>query len=353
MAILNSNKLDSPLKIISRLFAHRLLFIVVLSLPIAVYGQSTMQVELSDVTQKVSRWNDSIKSLCVRIENQHLNNPSDDIVTIVTAAKGKKRYYSSWHGPEELKDLDPRTATQFYDGKVFDLLFHYIRRYETTARYANEDYLWKVQQSMYFEAIGWWPSTDDSSPPTTKGEPCFLPDILSDPRLHLNGTKVIRGNSCHILAIPNVLRMYVDSKSGVIHQREQVREKDGKQKVWATLEFRDFRECNGVLIPHTIERIISGVELHTLATVTSCQVNSVPDSLFTIKSPPGTMVVNRDTGEVIQIPGGLDCMDYLLDDIARHISNRSTRPYSKAYSFILMLGLFALGWVCAMKLPMQ
>ncbi|WP_417393245.1 hypothetical protein [Gimesia sp.] len=316
-----------------------------------VYGQATQQVSRSDVIKRIRNWNDSINSLSVRIESQHLNDTSDDVVTLISAAKGKKRFSSLWHGPEELKDLDLRTESKFYNEEVFDLFIHFSRRYETTIKYANEDYLWKVQRSMYFEALGWWPPTDDSHPPNRNGEPDFLPDILSDPRLQLNGTKIIRGKNCDVLEIPRLVRIYVDRKWGVPHQREQLRENDGPSDPWATFYFHDYEECNGVPIPRTIERIFPDHKLHTLAKVISCQVNNVPDSFFSIELPPGTMVINRDTGEATQIPGGLDCMHRLLDNVAKRIPVRRSESNQQSLPYPLMISLFAIGWFCATQFP--
>ncbi|MFH1300948.1 MAG: hypothetical protein ABIK07_07775 [Planctomycetota bacterium] len=282
-----------------------------------------------------------------------MNDPSNDVVTLISAAKGKKRFSSLWHGSEELRDLDLRTATQFYNGEVFDLFMHFTRRYETTQKYANEDYLWKVQQTMYFEALGWWPSTDDSSPPKQQGEPDFLPDILKDPRLRLKGTKTIRDKECDVLEIPRLVRIYVDRKWGYPHQREQLRKEEGESEPWATIHFRDYEECNGVPIPRTIERIFPDHKLHTLAKVVSCQVNSVPDSIFSIELPPGTMVINRDTGESMQIPGGLDCMHRLLDDVARRIPDRPSKSKKQSHPYFLMISLFAIGWFCATWFPFR
>lgn len=320
----------------------------------AAFGKNTdgETKALVDVVGRVRHWQDSIVSLWVRIETRHLNTRPNDVVTSISAAKEKKRYYSMWHGPEALKNNDTRTYTQFFDGTEFILYTHFYQRYETTARYANEDYLWKVQRTAFFECLGWWPPDDDSPPPKLNGEPDFWPDILSDQRLTLVGASEIAGHQCQILEIPGVVRVVVDSELGILRRREQLRGiSSDDRSPWGIYELYDYEEINGVWLPRTIERHVPDRDFHVRHKIVDYQVNNVPDSTFTLDPPPGTMIYNRDTGEMTAVSGGLDCMERILTSVRNRLPANETQNALHVRDWLLMGSCFLVGCYLGMRLP--
>ncbi|MEQ8856529.1 hypothetical protein [Gimesia sp.] len=315
------------------------------------FSKSGQKNSLNDVVQRIQRWNDSLKNIAVFIESQHLNRSKNQIVSSIYAAKGEMRFSSIWHGPKSARDLDPFSTTQFYNGDVFDLFFHFSRRYETTKKHANQEFLWKVQKTMYFESLGWWPNTDASKPPTTRGQPCFLPDILKDHRLQLIGSDIVRGRACDILEIPNVVRLYIGKKNGIPYRRDLLHNVNNRVHPWATFHFKDYRKENGILIPHTVERIFPELHIHTVAKVKFCEVNSVPDDFFSIPLQPGSMIINRDTGETTLIPGGLDCMTRMLNYASAKISKKNKKTTQSKYTSSMIFILFILGWMLNLFVP--
>jgi hypothetical protein len=83
------------------------------------------------------------------------------------------------------------------------------------------------------------------------------------------------------------------------------------------------------------------------------EVNKVPDDLFRFAPPPGTLVQNRDTREVSQVPGGLSFLDDVVATARRDAEGTpagTQTPWWKSsalFGAVALLGV-ALAWELCM-----
>ncbi len=279
-------------------------------------------------------------------------------VTYRIAAQGSSRLESIWHtSREEDCYTDPASLTRFYDGTHFNLFHHFERRYEVTTKHAVQTYYVKIQVHPIYECMGWWPPGDTNPPPRRNGEPDYLVDILNDARAQLS-PKVdsIDGQSCRVVEIPNVVRLWIDPALGVIRRRQQLGAgPEGPASILATYNFSDFRSHReGIWLPYRFSRQFATSKLATEHVVDEYAVNENVDGLFQFKPPPGSLVYDRDTDTYSQVPGGLDW----LEVVARRVIEQSAEepkvtPKAGLLGLPMMLGLVFVAGVCIPILRMS
>jgi len=279
------------------------------------------------------------------IRSWHLGS-HEQIVYSVVAAKGRARYESLWHGGYASRDDDPRNITQFYDGTVFNMFDHYQRRYEITTRFAVQPYISKVQMHFLYESLGWWPPGDVSEAPRPRGDPVFLVDVFNDERLCVGeGPTKLNGRRAVVVQIPQVVRLWVDERWGIVRQREDFAAgRDGRPVIVASHGLHDFHRYDGdIWLPRKITRDFPLHKQSTVHIIESYEVNSIGDDTFTFEPPPGTLVYDRDSDTYRQVPGGLDGLERvaqrMVEQTGRTHAREAVHPRSVAVLAVLGGGL--------------
>src|SRR5262249_22669872 len=126
----------------------------------------------------------------------------------------------------------------------------------------------------------------------------------------------VAGAWCHVVEFPGVDKLWVDPAIGFAVRRREGSAGNPPALV-ARYELSDYREtAPGVWLPWKLRRVNYKIrppstqgdplpEADSVATVARVEVNQVDSDLFRFTPPPGTLVQDRDAGEMSQIPGGL------------------------------------------------
>ncbi len=296
-----------------------------------------------------------------------------DSVRNVVAARGIKRYHESAHFTANIPwELDPNRHQVYFTGKTLDVFYPVSRYYETSEKNATLNYSWKVRREFWWECLAWWPPDDDTRP--FKKIPLFLlHEVLAQ-----EGAKVrprqeqVDGAWCHVVEVPDLDQIWLDPQiEFAMRLRKWSGGEPGTYRVW--YEFSDYQEAAPrIWLPWTIHRVVHAplksnggkqpILLDTDAKVVRVQVNDLPESLFQFTPPPGTLVQNRDTGDVIQTPGGLAFLDEVIEYAAKivafHEANADRAPVNSGsavgYCFVgLILVLTALNLHQVRKMVMR
>jgi hypothetical protein len=251
------------------------------------------------------------------------------------AARGVKRFHESGHFTANIPwELDPVRHKVYFTGRTLDLFYPILGLYETSERNAGLQYSWKVQREFFWECQGWWPPDDDTKPFTGQ-PPFFLHEVLAQKDARVRPyQEQADGAWCHVVEVPGVDELWLDPAVGFALRR---RNWSGGEPgaLFARYELSDYREAAPkVWMPWKIHRIVydtrspaSGrrpVLVDALATVLSVKVNDVPAEVFQFTPPPGTLVQDRDTGKMTQVPGGLSFLDEVIEYTRRIHALRPT-----------------------------
>lgn len=254
----------------------------------------------------------------------------------IFAAKGRFRYSFQEHDWVGKSGADPASEAAFYDVASWNVYYPSIRRYEVSRRFTGEDFTLKIRGAAIFECLSWWPPDDDSAPPLFRDRPHFLKDVLAEPSCRLRPTQERLGDRpCHVIEVPGLDTLWVDAERGVLLRRDHF---VGEP---ATLQARylygDHRPvADGISLPHTIHREYFIDPMVTDFEIVRYEANSVPDETFRFTPGPGTMVVDRDTDQWYQVPGGFEYFESLVQQIH---ADRPGRPRSAAAVDAGMAGL--------------
>jgi hypothetical protein len=243
----------------------------------------------------------------------------------VFAAKGMFRFASYSHFTTGVPDeLDVEQNQVFFTGDTLDVYYPLKAYYETSRESARLPSSWKVRAEFFLECLAWWPPTDGTTPPGEQ-ERFYLHDALRQPGCRvLPHQEKIDGAWCHVVERAGVDKVWLDPALGFAMRRRE----------WAVArppllcahyELSDYREARRrVWIPWRLRRVLyratgaatdSGgvVDKDVVCTMVRVEVNQVEDSIFRFAPPPGTLVEDRDTGEIRQVPGGAALLDAIAD----------------------------------------
>jgi hypothetical protein len=282
--------------------------------------------------------------------------------TRTVAAKGQCRYVTTAKsiGDTVIYD-DYQIAHSFYDGRSWNAFFPFNRFYETSRRFADPEHTLKVRGEAYLECLAWWPPDDTSEPPTLDGRRFFLHEVLKkEPCRVLAEQEWIDGRWCHVIEVPGYDRIWLD-KSGLVVQR-YCYQGDERRPIMR-YELSDFRSvAPNIQLPYSVRRVQYSVrdwdvlyDMHYR--VIHCEANSVPESQFSFTPGPGTIIYDRDTDTVTQVPGGLDLIELSAARVSQRISGSApivgTHPLSVGISMTAGLVAGCLFYLSLRKLRIR
>jgi hypothetical protein len=242
---------------------------------------------------------------------------------VVTAA-GVRRRIESWHSTTSFpEELDIGHNLLVYDGsRLVDLKppLVYCETFNRTAsRFAR-----KTRCEYILECTGWWPPGDDPKTPFSDIG-LFLHEALADPQCRvLPEQEEVGGAWCHVIERPGVDRLWFDPAIGFSLRRRRWSPRNSGF-LPTDYQLSDHVEvAPGVWFPRRLRRIIyetptmadrpGRVESDATAVVTRIAVNRDFGADLAIVIPPGTCVLNSDTGEFSMVPGGdLSQLDRIIE----------------------------------------
>jgi hypothetical protein len=301
--------------------AAALAFLLIPPLTAVAHDPRPSATSLDDLKRSVAGQHAKLAGLFAEYRSWHDGRP-ETIVTFAVAASDSSRFESLWHGRRDARHEDQMSITRYYDGEFFNLFNHYERSYEVARRYALPQYLSKIRDLTLFECLGWWPPGDSEPPPRREGRPEYVAEIFADPETRLLADEdVVDGHPCRIVELPGAVRLWIDPGLGVIRRREQLgSSQEGRATVLAVYELSDFRQREGIWLPHRIIRRFSGGGPTTHHEIDRYEVNGQVGDVFRFDPPPGSIVYDRDTDTYSQVPGGLDGLDL----VARRVIEQSS-----------------------------
>jgi hypothetical protein len=259
-------------------------------------------------------------------------------IHLTVAARGPMRYCLISHSDAFFpEDLDWNENAVYFTGETLDVYYPSLGYYETSRKNAHTPYAWKVKSAFLWECLGWWPPDDDSKIPD-QGRTFFLHTALAQKGYGvLPRQELVDGVWCHVVELPGVDKLWLDPARGfALLRRERF---TGTPPVPTfRYELSDYREvAPAVWLPYKLRRVIfaahkSGetsprIQMDATGTVVDAEVNQVPEDFFQFTPPPGTLVQDRDTRQMTQIPGGLAILDAITDKaLARLTLAASHRP---------------------------
>jgi hypothetical protein len=232
-------------------------------------------------------------------------------VRVELCAHGVKRSVSLWHLDAKTQEQDMRASHAVYDGENWDVLRFYFRRLEVSRRFAKPPYTDKIRSSAFFELLGWWPPGDSSRPLRPHGFPLMLNELLEIEAVSVLPDKVRIGDSiCDVVdfqvGAERSCRLYIELDRCIVLRKEALL----KGEVQFRADYLNFREViPGVLLPFEIRRFLNHPNSESVYSVASYSVNRPDEMSFTLPREPGTLIVNRDTGKIDQIPGGFELIE--------------------------------------------
>jgi len=246
----------------------------------------------------------------------------------VVVADGPRRFVESTHSTlDHAAELDLERNQVIFDGKTL-VDYHpallYCERFDKQApRFA-----WKARYEFFFECTGWWPP-DDRDPDPVARDPFLLHEALADNRARvLPRLESVGGAWCYVVERPGLDKWWLDSALGFAPRQREWRHSQPAGRL-ARYQLSDHREVvSGVWLPWRLHRVVYErnrmtradplpVIMDAVATVLRVEANGVPAGRFRFNAPPGTLLVDKDTDEVSQVPGGLSFLDVVVDQARR------------------------------------
>lgn len=292
--------------------------------------------EVSDqIKSEILDWSRSLSSIHVSIVSSDAYSERQN--TREFAIDGIKKFESLRHDSLSI-DSDPDGLLRYFDGKAFNVYFPFSRRYEIAQRLVNDENLDKIRSNFFCEALGWWPAQDPSKR-STAVSPWYLDEIVANREL-----RVTFANDLEVhLEIPSVLKIEYDRGTRVIKKRTYWWGTPAKENGSFTFILGDYGLFAGVLLPQRIERYSSNPQLHTTHRLKYLSVNQPLDHFYSIEVLPGTIIVDRDTSRISQVPGGFD---WLNGDLLSQIEHAVTDVPRSNNPIWLSIGVFASSIVC-------
>ena len=306
-------------------------------------------MSLAQIRSAVERIHQRIKSLVIEVRSTNVPAKNNNWVRTVVAVKDQCRARLFEHvGREE----DPRECFSFYDGRMFNVYYPYLRVYEVSQRFAKPPFIDKLRTDAFLEVLGWWPPDDPSPPPKVEERHFFVKKVLSEEACRVRPfQEVVEGRRCHIVEVPYLDALWIDAAAGIVVRRE--RRAGVPPRPCITYEMKDFREvAPGIVLPFVAKRVLHFEESRqTLHEVLRYEVNNVLDSQFTFCPGPGTLVSDRDTDTVQQIPGGLDFLGIIRERVRAKTGIRPVRHWYQLGDpiYLCLLGACGVGLYCIFR----
>jgi hypothetical protein len=365
---------------------------------------------LEQIREGFARAREELRSLLVEYQTSGSSTQDGKTSPVdlygIVAARGLYRFVDYAHAGNRQEWETSRQRTRvIYTGKTLDVFFTSQRIYETSVKNAQSESTLKVKNDFVLDCLGWWPPDDPTPVPLIQGvRPFYLHAILSpqgqraftpptiagilgavsapslptvagtladvalkERRFALPDFRVlprqeqVDGAWCHVLDQPGCDRLWIDPKVGFRARRRELYSGTSPDLV-ARYELSDFRECSGVWIPWTFSRTQifpnqrtgapNGLRLQADATVVRAEVNQTPEEFFHFQPPPGTLVRNRDTTEITQVPGGRDLLDSEIETVRRPVAQgtldlrTAAQKWETSGAFLaVFLAVGLTGWV--------
>jgi hypothetical protein len=284
-------------------------------------------LSLPDIAAGVTRSRGKLKSL----QAQYIFRPTYPIsgeargrylrveITARGTARKVKIVHSDFGMPES---LDMHVNEVYYTGQELNVFYPNGAYYEVSKRNASRPYAWPERAEFFLVCLGWWPPEDSSTPPGDPG--FFLHEALQRPNYKvLRLQQLVDGVWCHVVECPGKDQIWLDPAAGFAMRHRKCFSGD-PPILTQLIRARDFREIEaGVWLPFSFERVAydtsrcdeSGapvVEAAARCFLVKAESNNVRDEDFHFSPPAGSLVQNRDTGEMWQIPGGLEVLDRII-----------------------------------------
>jgi hypothetical protein len=269
------------------------------------------EANLDAIREAVASSHGRLRSILVEYDARNVNHPDAKLHNhTIVAAKGQARYVKSGHMLGQKDVNDSYAYESVYDGTWFNLHIPHSRQYQISRRFAVPPYTDKCRVEAFLESLGWWPPDDPSAPPKSDGRPLFIQQVLAQDECRVAGDQEqIEGRWCHVVEAPGD-RLWIDVPRGTLVRRQLLA--SGEPPSTSTFELRDYREVEpAIWLPYTIWRELPFYSLESIYQVKAYQVNNVSDSQFSYTPGPGIVVIDRDTDEMHQIPGGLSFLETL------------------------------------------
>ena len=259
---------------------------------------------LDVIRQAVAASHGRLQSLLVEYNAWNVEAESGLHNHTIVAAKGQARYIKNFHARGDEDIIDSFAHESFYDGVWWNVYVPQSHQYQISRRFAVPPYTRKARVEAFLESLGWWPPGDLSEPPRSYGRPLFVQHVLAQESCQVAAEQEkVGGRWCHVVQAPGD-RLWIDVARGTLMRREL--QADGEPPLTSTFEFSDLKEVSpGIWLPFSIHRKLPVHSLESLFKVVKYEVNNVPDSRFSYTPGPGTVVIDRDSDELRQIPGGL------------------------------------------------
>lgn len=228
---------------------------------------------------------------------------------------------------------DPEEVISFYDGKTFYGVYPYPKvKSETTVSPRSIYFTEKVRRHAFFESLGWWPEDDPSAPPRLGGDPTFLIDLLETTNPSIFEFVGTDQHVCSMIVVADLDLIVFDHTFGHITKRVRWDSKTGQ--VVLKIELDEFEQFEGDLwMPKLIRRQfinLEGIVNESEYQVIEYDVNHVDESDFELPIEPGFLIVDRESGQFEQVPGGRDFLDQMFErNVASNsIEQRQSRKYA-------------------------
>ncbi len=275
---------------------------------------------MSDIAEAVAASRSAMPSLWAEME---LRTRTGSTSRHVLAAHGALRFAEITHYDQVFSaeaDLDHHFV--FFNGRSLDVYYPALGWLQTSRHDVDGVHAWKVRSPFLMECLGWWPPHDGTELPLA-GVPFFLHDALAQPDCVVAPwQEQVEGEWCHVVERPGADRLWFAAGRGCSLVRRERFAGDPSVRV-ALIELRSQREvAPGLWLPFDVHQVLFEPEQPSGRLVpfeeTHCRVLRVDLSradhiAFHFEPPPGTLVEDRDTGIMTQVPGGIGFVDEVVD----------------------------------------
>lgn len=327
-------------------------------------GAPRPQYSVDEVLRHVGEAHARIRSILVELIGTGLDPKTGSslpsLKRSVIAAKGRCRYgYYATFAPGVPESIDLYRNEVYYDGESLRVLFP-VHGYCRLWRMKAMDQASKIRADFYLECLGWWPSDDDSMVPRGK-EGVFLRNALEQGHWVVRPWLEAIGSAwCHVIeARERRDKMWLDSSLGFALRRREMSFGMGTGRL-ARYELSDYRDVqDGIDVPWQVRRTVYTrasldkddyvVEKDAISRVLRVEVNEVHPRMFILDAPAGTLIEDRDSGDISQVLGGLGFLDSVVEIAkARAVIGRQAAadrgmrvesPQWHAYSFVSIVAV--------------
>lgn len=247
----------------------------------------------------------------------------DEFVHSEVRAMGKMRFSHLLHMPVPKGQSDPNEVLSMYDGDSFFGLYPYARVCSETAVTPETIFFTdKVRRHAFWESLGWWPPDDESEPPKLGETPIFLLDLMRNREVQAREITSESGRACLSITLDGVDEILFDLEYGQITSRRRF--DPNSNLLVLEIESSNFRQLDdGIWLPYRIDRTFidpNGIPNKSTYRVLRYQLNDLSEKDFQLPIEPGYLLVDRASGKLDQVPGGVEFLDTMFD---REIVNRN------------------------------